>query len=268
MIGFLRYGLLGSVAVLAGGSFLIAQSQTQAPKPKAPAQSFPAALVESGESSFGQNCAFCHGRDAGGGETGPDLTASTLVAQDNNGDKISAVIRNGRAEKGMPAFSSLSDQEISSLVAFIHTQKTKADSQQGGRRGVDVSDLQTGNADAGKRYFNGAGGCSSCHSPTGDLAGVATRYQGLKLEQRLLYPEHAEAKVTVTLPSGQTVSGKLAYRDEFTIGLHDSSGWYRSWPASQVKVKVDAPAEAHADLLGKYTDDDIHNLMAYLQTLR
>ena len=76
---------------------------------------------------------------------------------------------------------------------------------------MDVSDLQTGNAEAGKRYFNGAGGCATCHSPTGDLAGIASRYQGLELEKQMLYPRHAKSKVTVTLASGQTISGTLAY---------------------------------------------------------
>ncbi len=83
----------------------------------------------------------------------------------------------------------------------------------------------------------------------------------------MLYPRDAPAKITVTLPSGKTITGKLAYRDEFTVGLKDESGWYRSWPAGQVKYTIDAPAEAHEALLGKYTDTDIHNLMAYLQTL-
>ena len=101
---------------------------------------------------------------------------------------------------------------------------------------MDVEDLQSGNAEAGKQYFNGAGKCSSCHSPTGDLAGIAKRYQGLKLEQRMLYPEGATAKATVTLASGQTVTGKLAYRDEFTIGLRDATGWYRSWPVAKCEI--------------------------------
>jgi cytochrome c oxidase cbb3-type subunit III len=225
------------------------------------------ALVEQGQSRFVQDCAFCHGRDAGGGETGPDLTRSKLVADDVNGDKIGPVVRNGRPDKGMPRFT-VSDPELAALAAFIHDRKKKAETRKGGRRGVDVADLQTGNVQAGVQYFNGAGGCSSCHSPTGDLAGVAKRFQGLKLEQRLLYPRGAKAKASVTLPSGQTVTGELAYQDEFTIAVLDSSGRYRSWPASAVKFTVDNPAEAHARLLAKYTDDDIHNLMAYLQTLR
>jgi cytochrome c oxidase cbb3-type subunit 3 len=224
-------------------------------------------LVAQGQSHFVQDCAFCHGRDAGGGETGPDLTRSKLVADDVKGDKIGPVVRNGRPDKGMPRFT-VSDSELASLVAYIHDQKKKAETRKGGRRGVDVADLQTGNVQAGLKYFNGEGGCSSCHSPTGDLAGVAKRLEGLKLEQRLMYPRGAKAKASVTLASGETITGELAYQDEFTIAVRDSSGRYRSWPVSAVKFTVDKPAEAHARLLAKYTDDDIHNLMAYLQTLR
>lgn len=223
--------------------------------------------AERGAPLFVQQCAFCHGRDAGGGENGPDLTRSKLVASDVNGDKVSPVIREGRPEKGMPRFT-VSDSDLAALVAFIHDQKAKADALAGGRRGVDVADLQTGNAEAGRQYFNGSGKCSTCHSPTGDLAGVATRFEGLKLEERLLCPQGAKAKITVTLPSGQTLTGELAYRDEFTIAMRDSARRYRSWPASQVKFTIDNPAQAHADLLAKYSDDDIHNLMAFLQTLR
>ena len=272
----LRVGALCLTALLEFASSGAAQSVkpsiqtpsvTRQPSKTATPQTYPPALVKSGEAVYQQNCTFCHGRDAGGGETGPALTHSKLVADDVKGDKISDVVRNGRVEKGMPRFN-LSDTDMAGLVAYIHEQKAKAASQVGGRRGVDVEDLQTGSAEAGRRYFNGAGTCSQCHSATGDLADVASRYQGLKLMQRLLYPRDSPGKVTVTLPSGKTVSGTLAYHDEFTVGLRDASGWYQSWPVTQVKYKIDAPAEAHADLLAKYTDDDIHNLMAYLQTLR
>ena len=262
--------LLGSAALSAAQSVkpsVQTPSVVRQPSRTATPQTYPPALVKSGEAVYQQNCTFCHGRDAGGGETGPDLTHSKLVADDVKGDKISDVVRNGRVEKGMPRFN-LSDADMAGLVAFIHEQRAKAASQVGGRRGVDVEDLQTGNVQAGKQYFNGAGACSQCHSPTGDLADVASRYQGLKLMERFLYPRDAHAKVTVTLPSGKTVSGPLAYQDEFTVGLRDASGWYQSWPVTQVKYKIDDPAEAHAELLAKYTDNDIHNLMAYLQTLR
>jgi mono/diheme cytochrome c family protein len=224
-------------------------------------------LAERGGVLYQQNCAFCHGRDTMGGESGPDLTQSKIVQADVNGDKIGEVVRAGRPAKKMPAFN-FSNPEIESLAAFIHAQEEAARSQKGNRRGVAVADLQTGNAAAGKRYFDGAGTCSHCHSATGDLAGVAGRFQGLALERRMLYPEGAKSTVTVTLPSGQKVAGTLAYLDEFTVALRDSNGMYRSWQTSRVKYAVDSPVDAHVNLFGKYTDADIHNLMAYLQTLR
>ena len=223
-------------------------------------------LSKAGAQLFQQNCAFCHGRDAMGGETGPDLTQSKLVRKDRTGDEISKVIHEGRPDNKMPAFN-FSDQETRSVIAFIREREAEAVAHPGGRRGVSVEDLQTGNAAAGKRYFEGAGGCAKCHSATGDLAGIASRHEGLELEERMLYPRNVKNKVTVKLPSGQSVSGTLAYRDEFTIALKDSNGVYRSWPADRVHYQVDAPVEAHVDLFPKYTDDDIHNLMAYLQTL-
>lgn len=223
-------------------------------------------LVEAGGALFLQNCAFCHGRDTMGGETGPDLTRSKLVLADKNGDKIAEVVRDGRPEK-MPAFN-FSSQQLLSIVAFIHAQEIKAVAMAGKRRGVDVSDLQTGNVEAGKRYFDGAGGCIKCHSAGGDLAGIASRYEGLQLEERMLYPRGAKSRVVVTLASGRKVSGTVAYLDEFTIGLRDKEGTYHSWPIQNVKYAVDSPVNAHVDLFSKYTDDDIHNLMAYLQTLR
>jgi cytochrome c oxidase cbb3-type subunit 3 len=243
-----------------------------APVKTVTAQTYPQAQIDAGQAVFLQNCAFCHGRDAGGGETGPDLTRSTVVAEDVRGDKIGPVVHGGRVDKGMPQFN-LADQDLAAVVAFIHDQKTKADSAEGGRQHVTAEDLTTGNAESGKEFFNGAGKCATCHSPTGDLAGVATKYQGLTLLQKMLYPgggrgAAATAKVTVTVAPGQTVSGMLAYQDEFTIALRDAVGKYHSWPTDRVKFNVDDPMQAHADMLGKYTDEEMHNVLAYLQTLK
>ena len=246
-----------------------ASPASQRPPQSATPQQFAPEQVEAGRVRFASQCGFCHGRDAGGGEGGPDLTRSELVAADVRGDRIAPVVRSGR--QNMPGFA-LSDADMTAIVAFIHDQKTQAESAVGGRRSVDLADLQTGNADAGKRYFDNA--CSRCHSATGDLAGIATRLQGLPLLQRMLYPggqirdPKRAAQVTVTLPSGQVITGRLAYRDEFTIALTDASGWYRSWAATQVRFTVNDPREAHVDQLGKYTDADMHDVLAYLQTLR
>lgn len=255
----------------------------QAPSPSTNPPTFTPEQIHGGKALFAAQCSFCHGRDAEGGESGPDLMASPLVEQDVHGEKIGVVVRNGRPGKGMPAFQQ-TDEQLAGLVAFIHDQKTKA--KEGRRRTVDVADLQTGNADAGMRYFNGAGGCAKCHSPSGDFAGIASKLQGLELLRRMLYRgeklatesgEEGGSKAgappvnptaTVTLPSGQSVTGKLAYRDEFTIAVVDDGGWYRSWPANQVKYAVRNPLEGHIELLGKYTDEEIHDVLAYLQTLR
>ena len=243
-------------------------SQAQASQPS------PSPQVQAGQALFAAQCGFCHGRDAAGGETGPDLTSSEIVEKDVGGNEIGPIVRTGRSDRGMPQFN-LTDADLADIVAFLHDEKAKAESRPGRRRNVQPEDLQTGNADEGKKYFNGAGGCSKCHSPTGDLAGVANRLRGLALLQRMLYPKprksdppDSPATVTVTLPAGQTVTGKLAYQDEFVIGVTDSSGWYRSWFKGGVKFRVVNPLEAHSEQLGKYTDETMHNVLAYLQTLR
>ena len=236
---------------------------------------YPAEQVRAGQGLFTAQCGFCHGRDAMGGETGPDLTRSQVVAEDVRGDKIGPIVHSGRPEKGMPPFA-MSDSDLATVVAFIHDQKRKAESLEGNRRTVDVADLQTGNAQAGQQFFNGAGGCAACHQPAGDFAGLATRLQGLQLLQRMLYPSGRGRggkppympTVTVTPPTGPAVTGRLTYRDEFTVTLTDDAGWSRSWPVSGVKVVVDDKLQAHAALLPKYTDADMRNVLAYLQTLK
>jgi cytochrome c oxidase cbb3-type subunit 3 len=233
-------------------------------------QTYPPELVQIGQVRFTSQCAFCHGRDAFGGETGPDLTRSLLVAQDNRGDKIGPLVRSGRPEKGMPNFE-MSDADIGAIAAYIHDQKSKMEALAGGRRSVDVSDLQTGDASAGQKYF--AANCSRCHSPTGDLAGIANRFQGLPLLRRMLYPTGGQpaptpAKATVTLASGEVVAGPVVTRDEFVIVITDPAGMRRSFEMKDVKVSLDDPLSAHFDQLGKYTDMDMHNVFAYLQTLR
>ena len=207
-----------------------------------------------------------------GGATGPDLTRSELVADDAGGDKIKPVVRNGRPDKGMPPLN-LGESDLTAIVAFVHDARTKAGSVVGARRRVDESDLLTGSADAGARYFNGAGDCARCHSPSGDLAGVADRFKGLELLQRMLNPAprggaQNPARVTVTLPSGETVAGRLAHRDEFTVALRDANNWYRSWPAHAVTIAVDNPLDAHVAQIRKYSDRDMHDVYAYLLTLK
>ncbi len=271
---------ISSVAMFAAGVMIAqlkpkdpTQSPASQPPPKtASPQTYSAEQIQAGEVRFSSDCGFCHGRDAAGGETGPDLTRSALVAADTRGDKIGPVIRTGRKEKGMPSFN-LSNVDLDAITAFIHSQQVKFESVAGGRRAVDPSDVATGNAEAGRAFFNGAGGCSGCHSPTGDLASIATRYQGLELLQRMLYPRGrkpppAPAKVTLTLRSGKTLVAPLASESEFSIVVLDRSGSKHTYRKTDVKYKVDDPMSAHFAQLAKYTDADMHNVFAYLDTLK
>ena len=267
--------VLGCTATMAAqGRGRGASPASVRPTPAAAPQGFSREQIDTGRTRFAAQCGFCHGRDAAGGEGGTDLTRSALVGTDVGGDKIRPLLRSGRPDKGMPAFT-LADADVTAIVAFIHDQREQAANATGNRRTVDAADLQTGNADAGRRYFDTA--CARCHSATGDLKGVAARYEGLPLLQRMLYPGSGgrgagpapkPPAVRVTLRDGQVVSGVLAYRDEFTISITDPNGWRRSWPASQVTYTVDDRLQAHVEQLGKYTDGDMHDVLAYLQTLR
>ena len=171
----------------------------------------------------------------------------------------------------MPA-ATLSGADLAALVAYIHDQKSRAESQEGGRRTVSAADLKTGDAAAGQRYFEGAGGCTTATRCPEISGRVAVRLQGLTLLQRMLYPQilagrRNPARVTVTLPSGETVTGRLASRDEFTVSLYDADGQYRAWQAGSVKAVIDNPSDAHASLLDTYTDKQIHDVLAYLQSM-
>jgi cytochrome c oxidase cbb3-type subunit III len=186
------------------------------------------------------------------------------VTTDLDGDKIGEVVRNGRAA-GMPKFK-LSDGELKELVAFLHTQAGSANSEEAERRRITVKDLLTGNVEAGKQFFGAH--CAECHSATGDLAGVVHRYEPMKLEAVMLYPGKAARTATITSRSGEAVSGRLVHLDEFAVSIQDAKGWQHSWPRDTVTVEVKDPAAAHLKLLPQYSDADVHNIFAYLQTLQ
>jgi len=237
-----------------------------------------AAAVERGQKIFVGNCGFCHGTTAQGGDSGPDLVRSPLALDDERGDKIGPVIEQGRPGKGMPAFHLPADQ-IQDIAAFLRSRQQAAID----RNAYSILDVVTGDREKGREYFNGAGRCRSCHSPTGDLAGIAKKYDAVTLQSRFLYPrtrssdtqlnrsdaQSIHSQVTVTPASGQPFSGTLEYLDDFNVALRDPAGEYHSFSRdAHVKVEVHDPLAAHAELLKKYTDADMHNLLAYLVTLK
>jgi len=240
------------------------------PGARNPAEGAHAAAAERGHALFRENCAACHAEDATGGR-GPDLIRSALVRRDKNGELIGPVVANGRVEKGMPAFPSLTSLQVADIVAFLQAQITLFDLHT--RFGPYPNDipaerLATGSVEAGKAYFNGPGACNKCHSPTGDLAGIAKKYNPPDLEVRFLYPSGVASTAVVTLPSGEKMEGTLVLNDGFYVAIQSKDGWYHSWPANSVNIEVHDPLAAHAALLEKYTDADMHNIFTYLETLK
>jgi cytochrome c oxidase cbb3-type subunit 3 len=224
--------------------------------------------IARGQAQFRKSCSFCHGPDATGGTEGPNLTMSSLVRHDKDGDLIGAVIREGRPAKGMPAFS-LSPPEIADLVKYIHSRVAELDRRSAGKPPATyaLEHLLTGNAEAGKQFFNGKGGCSGCHSVTGDLAHIASKYPPVELQTSFLYPQDVKQTAEVKLPSGEVVKGVLARADAFSVAINDEKGWYRSWPRDAVSVTINNPLSAHRRLLDVYTESDMHNVFAFLETL-
>ena len=237
------------------------------------------AAVERGNKDFVSNCAFCHGSSATGGEGGPDLVRSVLVLHDEKGDKIGPVILQGRPLKGMPKFP-LSQAQIADISAFLHSQAQK----KANRMSYEIQNVVVGDPKAGESYFNGPGNCKSCHSPTGDLAGIAKKFDAVTLQSRFLYPKTfsypgtpqvgpppAPTHVTVTLANGQSFSGNLKHVDDFSVSLYDSNGEYHAWLRERnpgMKVEIKDPLATHVALLQNYSDTDMHNILAYLETLK
>ncbi len=222
----------------------------------------PAAAAR-GQKTFVQTCGFCHGANATGAE-GPDLIRSSVVLHDEKGDLIGQVVLKGRPDGGMPAFPSMTVDQIGDIAAFLHMRVEEA----ANRAGYKILNVVTGDPKRGEAFFDA--NCKSCHSPTGDLAHIASKFQPVDLQAQFLYPSRSAAQPTVkiTPADGRVITGKLKYIDDFNVSIWNPSGEFVSWPRSQVKVQIEDPLQGHRDLLSKYTNQDMHNILAYLETLK
>ncbi len=239
------------------------------------AQADPAA-IERGKALYGVNCTFCHGSDVRGGEGGPNLLRAQLVLNDQHGELITPVVQNGRPDAGMPKFD-LNTAQIADIAAFIHSFRVA---------GYDASrekpiSILVGDAKAGEAYFKAK--CASCHSATGDLQGLAAKFSDPRaLQQAWLMPGGGgrggrgggaavpPTMVTVTLGSGQKVEGRLLRMDDFLVTVVDASGNEQTFrrDGAVPRVEVRDALDPHRELLRVYTDKDIHDLTAYLVTLK
>jgi cytochrome c oxidase cbb3-type subunit 3 len=234
------------------------------------------AMVAHGKQVFSVNCSFCHGSDARGGEGGPNLLRSPIVLNDRDGEVISAVVLNGRVEKGMPKFD-LSMSDIADIAAYLHSMYRARDAEPP----LASKAMLVGNAAAGKAYFYGKGHCSQCHSIEGDFAGIGSRFDPKTLQDNIIsggatttlgapLPTAPPQTVIVTLPSGEVIRGNLISVDDFNISLALADGSRRTLPrnGNVPHVEVHNPLQAHLDMLLNWEDRDIHNLTAFLARQR
>jgi mono/diheme cytochrome c family protein len=240
------------------------------------------ASIARGKTLYDTNCSFCHGEDArGGAQGGPNLIRSDIVLRDQKGEMLAPVVQNGRPDASMPKFT-LPSTDISDLAAFLHS--FEINSRDPARK--RPPSILVGDAKAGEAYFKAK--CSSCHSITGDLKGLGSRISDPRtLQQTWLMPVVYGARagfgvtasaalhvppvtVTVTLPDGKKVQGALGRIDDFIVVLTEADGTARSFrrDGDTPKVEIHDPIRPHKDLLRVYTDQDIHNVTAYLVTLK
>ena len=283
---------IGSILLISLPVALAASAQTPLPAPSTgPGQipqtgvdrlrAFDPAAVERGRTAFGGKCASCHRANARGGQgfSGPDLIRSVLVLQDINGRQIGASLEAGHPDKSAPPIP-LTAADITDIATFLHREITYAAE----RTNYQLQYVMTGNAKDGEAYFNSAGGCSSFHSPAGDLKGIGARHDGPMLQALIAFgtiagggrgqggagaSSRTARKATISLPSGESFTGVLVRLTDFDVTIRDDAGMPRSWLRSGnvPKVQVTDPLQGHINLLPKYTDTDIHNLAAYLATL-
>ncbi len=270
------------IAVLAGLLMLCVAASARAQISPPPVDN---AAANRGQQVFAATCAQCHGADARGTEKGPDLIRSLPVlhdrAQQLHGSELAPLL-----EKQPNHAFNLTQDQVADLSQFL-TRAVNRILRSGGYYN-QPSDLLSGDPKAGEAYFNGAGGCNKCHSPAGDLAGIANKYPPATLQQKIVFPQtgfgfggrgrgrggaaegsRPRSEVTVTLPNGSTVKGDLVRIDDFDVTLQDLTGAYKTFARTPgTKVDVTDPYAAHVALLDKYTDADIHNLTAYLETLK
>lgn len=249
------------------------------------------AVIARGKTLFEINCRLCHGADLRGGDMGGvNLLRSDLVLRDQHGELILPVVHGGRQNPGMPVmppFPQIPDDDVKAIAEYIHSVAFTMRGQGNPPPSAEAVALNivVGDANAGKAYFDAK--CGSCHSATGDLQGVASRYSDpVQLQNAWVSggggrgggrgrggaggTSRAEVTVTVTMPSGQKVEGRLNRIDDFIVTLTPADGVPRSFTRNGdvPKIEIRDPLEGHRNLLPVYTDKDMHDVTAYLVTLK
>jgi len=216
-----------------------------------------------GRALYTQYCVNCHGALAKGTEDAPDLIRSPLVLRDRLGNELTPALQRLPNHK-----RDLTRAQVTDLTHFL---KEQVEATGKNRNPTQPPNVLTGNLEAGRVYFNGAGKCNTCHSPTGDLAGISGRFKdAIDLQQRFLFPRRTKpVQVTVTPAGGQAVTGELVRIDDFNVALRDAAGQSRSFTRTPtLRGDLKDPLTAHNEMLDVFTDRDIHNVVRYLESLK
>jgi cytochrome c oxidase cbb3-type subunit III len=240
--------------------------------------------AERGAKIWAAECIDCHGTWARGTDKGPNLIRSVLVLHDRYGDHIGPFLRKGHPLQSGARGDTLTDAQIVELSHFIYQRVY--DTLRGSPIFV-MHDILTGDAAAGKTYFNGAGRCSTCHSPTGDLAHIGSKYDPPTLQARFLNPRPMAGRggrgaaagpadpnakkvtLTVTPRGGPSVTGAPVVFDDFDVAVRDANGEYHAWKrTTDLKVVKNDPYAVHDELITEYTNKNMHDILAYLVTLK
>jgi mono/diheme cytochrome c family protein len=218
-----------------------------------------------GRKTYIAECITCHGPKARGTEEGADLMRSLVVLRDRYGSEIGPYLRKGHPTQTKAQGANFTQMEVQELSHFLKDLVNLTL-----RTTYQIQNVLTGDAKAGAAYFNGEGQCSSCHSTSGDLAGIGKRYDPPTLQQRFLFPRRSlPVTVTVTPAGGTALTGELLRLDDFNVSLREPSGEYQSLKRTAgMKVVKNDPLAVHVELLDKYTDKNIHDLVTYLETLK
>ena len=221
-----------------------------------------AEAAKRGAPVYASNCSFCHGPSARGAE-GPSLLTSDVVLGDDHGEKLVAFLQQGRPSKGMPAFERLPPTDLKDVTEFLHQQIENYTN----RGDYKVANILVGDPAKGKVGFDAK--CSQCHSVTGDLAHVGTKFKPLDLQRNWISPvrNSPTRAVTATVATSTgTVSGTLTRLDDFRVDITDAAGKVvRIDRAAGTKVTIHDPLGAHMEMIPTLQDDDIHNMTAYLE---
>ena len=241
------------------------------------------AEIARGKTIYGISCTGCHGADLRGGDMGgPNLLRSQIALLDQNGEQIVPIINGSRQSSGMPAIP-MSAVDAKAVAAYVRSILETI-----GRQGMPPSigqapaTILVGNAEAGRTYF--AAKCASCHSASGDLQGIAARIPDPKTLQNSWVSGggggrrgggggNAAARTvtaTVTSDAGEKAEGRLVRIDDFLVTLALADGTIRSFrrTGDSPKVELHDPMKGHRDLLNLYTDKDMHDVTAFLVTLK